>query len=68
LALGVNTEICFCFGTGKNEKFLRKINGENNFFEKILALEHPRFIIQYKNKEKDFYIAKYLKAFEMARS
>ncbi len=61
---GVSTDVCFCFGTGKNEKFLRTLNEEYKFFKKIMALEHPRFIMQYKFKTKESYVEKYLKAFE----
>ncbi|MEO8853905.1 MAG: DUF4918 domain-containing protein, partial [Ginsengibacter sp.] len=67
IGFGVETDICFCFGTGKNEKFLRKINEEFGFFKKIVALEHPRFIMQYKSKFKQFYIDKYLEAFGKVR-
>lgn len=63
IKLGISTDVCFCFGTGKNEKFLKKLNEEYRFFKKIIALEHPRFIMQYKFKTKDLYIEKYLKAF-----
>src|SRR5476649_420422 len=41
IALGGNTDVCFCFGTGKNESFLRRLNNEHGFFRKIIALEHP---------------------------
>jgi hypothetical protein len=63
---GINTDtcFCFCFGNGKNEKFLRKMNDEHHFFKKIIALEHPRFIVQYKSKTKQQYIDKYIAAFE----
>lgn len=64
IALGVNTDVCICFGTGKNENFLQRINEEHRFFEKIIALEHPRFIMQYKASNKQFYIDKYLSAFQ----
>lgn len=63
IALGVKTDVCFCFGTGKNEKFLRLLNEREQFFGKIVALEHPRFIVQYKSKSKQLYIDKYLTAF-----
>lgn len=63
IAMGVETDICFCFGTGKNEKFLTEVNRQYNFFDKIVALEHPRYIMQYKSKMKHEYIARYLKAF-----
>ena len=67
IELGINTATCFCFGTGKNEKFLRQLNEENKFFKKIVALEHPRFIVQYKSKRKQFYIDKYMSAFGQGR-
>jgi len=63
IKLGVHTEVCFCFWTGKNEQFLRKVNDEHKFFGKIVALEHPRFIMQYKTKSKQEYIDKYISAF-----
>ena len=63
IKLGIETDVCFCFGTGKNEKFLNKINDEYHFFKRIVALEHPRFIMQYKAKSKEKYVEKYLDAF-----
>jgi len=63
VALGISTDVCFCFGTGKNENILRRLNNEHGFFKKIVALEHPRFIMQYKAMSKQFYIDKYLSAF-----
>jgi len=62
LSFGVERDVCFCLGTGKNEKFLRDLNNRYGFFERIVALEHPRYIMQYKNKRKEEYIAKYLEA------
>jgi len=64
LSFGVNREVCFCLGTGKNEKYLRDLNARYGFFQKIVALEHPRYIMQYKNKTKQDYIAKYMEAFQ----
>ncbi len=63
IALGVKTDVCFCFGTGKNENFLQGLNREHGFFKKIVALEHPRFIVQYKTASKQLYIDKYIAAF-----
>jgi hypothetical protein len=60
LSLGINTEVCFCLGTGKNEVFLRKLNNKHGFFRSVIALEHPRFIMQYKSKQKDYFIEKYI--------
>ncbi len=58
---GVDTSVCYCLGTGKNETFLRKLNKEHHFFGEIVPLEHPRFIMQYKAKLKEQYIKKYIR-------
>ncbi len=63
IKLGVHTDLAFCFGTGKNEQFLRKLNENYRFFKEIVPLEHPRFIMQYKLRQKQMYISKYLTAF-----
>jgi len=60
---GIKTDVCFCFGKGKNEKFFKALNDEKNFFERIVALEHPRFVMQYRLKSKQVYIDKYLETF-----
>jgi len=60
LDFGVDTEVCYCLGTGKNYKFLKKLNESHSFFGEIVPLEHPRYIMQYKAKLKTEYIEKYL--------
>jgi hypothetical protein len=67
IALGIKTDVCFCLGTGKNESYLRKLNEEHRFFKQVIALEHPRFIMQYKATTKQFYIDKYVGAFKSVR-
>ena len=67
IALGIKTDVCFCFGTGKNEKFLRLLNDKYGFFKSIVALEHPRFVMQYKSKSKQEFIDKYIQAFKKIR-
>jgi len=65
--MGVAADTCFCFGTGKNEKYLRKLNDEHQFFKNLVVLEHPRFIMQYKMRSKQFYIDKYVEAFRSVK-
>ncbi|WP_428657764.1 uracil-DNA glycosylase family protein [Runella sp.] len=64
IEIGVSTDVCFCMGTGKNETFLRALNKKYAFFDEIIALEHPRFVMQYKSTFKQHYIDKYLAAFK----
>jgi hypothetical protein len=63
LDLGIERDVCFCLGTGKNFKYLLQLNNELHIFNEIVPLEHPRFIMQYKLKQKKVYIEKYLSAF-----
>jgi hypothetical protein len=65
IEFGIKTDICFCFGNGKNEKFLRALNEEKGLFKTIVALEYPRFVMQYKAKTKQQYIDKYISAFNL---
>lgn len=65
ISLGVSTEVCWCLGTGKNEKFLRKLNEEHRFFGKVIALEHPRYIMQYRSVSRADYVKKYLTLLDM---
>ena len=60
---GVDTSRAFCLGTGKNFKYLQTLNEKYRLFNKIIPLEHPRYIMQYKNRMKRDYIIKYLSAF-----
>jgi hypothetical protein len=62
IEMGVYTDVCFCLGTGKNERVLRKLNEQYNFFKKIVALDHPRFIVQYKSAKMQEYVEKYVLA------
>ncbi len=59
IQIGLNTEEVFVLGK-KNATFIQQINKTEKLFRKISILEHPRFIQQYKSKEKQLYINKYL--------
>ena len=60
LKLGISRKKCFCIGEGKNLNFLSKLNEEHQWFEEIVPLAHPRFIMQYKRKSVSKYIDEYL--------
>ena len=59
--LGLNTSEVFVLGK-KNAVFVEKLNKIEKMFDKLTVLEHPRYIQQYKSKEKELYIDKYLLA------
>jgi len=60
LEFPIKRDTCFCLGSGKNFEFLSELNAEHKFFARIVPLDHPRFVMQYKSKQKQLYIGKYL--------
>jgi hypothetical protein len=50
LSWGLNRKVCFSLGEGENFKFIQKLNDKYNFFQEVIALPHPRFIMQYRRK------------------
>ncbi len=60
---GASKDFVICLGR-KNGIYLKKINDENKFFDKIILLDHPRYIMQYKRKSFEKYIDDYLAAFK----
>lgn len=61
ISLNLDTSEVFILGK-KNADFISKLNEGAHLFDKMTVLEHPRYIQQYKSKEKDVYIDKYILA------
>ncbi|MFY7814254.1 MAG: SMUG2 DNA glycosylase family protein [Chryseobacterium taeanense] len=61
ISLDLDMSEVFIMGK-KNADFISKLNDEADLFEKMTVLEHPRYIQQYKSKEKQLYIDKYILA------
>jgi len=61
VSLGIDTSKVFVLGK-KNADFIQKLNSEAKLFDELKILEHPRYIQQYKSKEKQLYIDKYILA------
>lgn len=64
LSLGFTRDHCICIGGEKNFKFLSSLNAAHKWFERITPLPHPRFIMQYRRKQKQDYIKEYLEALQ----
>lgn len=61
ISLGLDTSEVFVLGK-KNGTFIQQLNQKEKLFGQLTVLEHPRFIQQYKSREKPLYIDKYLAA------
>ena len=60
--MGMRTDVVLCIGTGLNAKSFTALNGRLKLFDRIVALEHPRYVMQYKAKQLDRYIGKYVQS------
>jgi hypothetical protein len=58
--MGLNTNRIFCVGEAENFKALHRLNETGRYFREIVPLPHPRFIMQYRRKQVDEYVALYL--------
>ncbi|MDH2390123.1 DUF4918 family protein [Streptomyces sp. HNM0663] len=67
LAFGTDTSVCYCIGSGENFRFLSKVNEDERFFQRIVPLDHPRFITQYNRDREEEFAEKFLSAFREQR-
>lgn len=61
IKLGLDTSEVYILGK-KNAKFIQKLNMKAQLFKKMIVLDHPRYIQQYKFKERELYIDAYINA------
>jgi hypothetical protein len=60
LEFGIDTRVCACLGNNKNYRYLEQLNREKRYFGKIIPLEHPRYIMQYRARQKEEYIRRFV--------
>ena len=54
-----HNEVIFSIGQGKNVKYLEYLNKKYQLFGEVVALPHPRWILQYRRKRKDEFLDLY---------
>lgn len=59
LQFGAYRDVAFSIGKGKNFTYLNQLNKQHNWFNRIVALPHPRWVMQYRRKNKSLHIEKY---------
>jgi hypothetical protein len=55
IAMGCSRDRVLILGRGTNAEFFRRLNAHHEWFEIVYAVDHPRFILQYRRKEEDLY-------------
>ncbi len=59
---GMRRDVVLCIGAGRNADHLNRVNERLGLFGRIIALEHPRYVMQYKARQLDLYVQRYLAA------
>ena len=63
ISFGMDQELGYVLGK-KNLRYVEKLNKKEQLFERLLVLDHPRYIQQYRSKERDLFIDRYIRAFK----
>lgn len=63
LKFGSMRDKAFVLGEGQNFKFISRLNERKGYFREIIPLPHPRWILQYRRKQKQEFIEAYAAAF-----
>ena len=63
IALGGRRDHAIVLGRGPNMKFITRLNVEHGFFQEIHPLEHPRAIMQYRRRQLEHYLSRYVEVF-----
>ncbi|GAB4014670.1 uracil-DNA glycosylase family protein [Spirosoma koreense] len=56
---GYDRRVGVCLGR-KNETYLRRLNDQQGFFDRIVSLDHPRYILQYRSRDVNTYLEQYI--------
>ena len=59
--MGLRSDVAVSLGK-RNGKFLNRLNDELGLFEKIIILDHPRYLMQYRRRDLAANVAQYVEA------
>lgn len=59
-------EVAIILGSGKLRTIAQELNTEYGFFDRLLYVEHPRFVAQYRRRQIDGYVERYVRTYHEA--
>ncbi len=60
------TRIALSVGQGQNYQFFQKANRDKGWFEEIWPLPHPRWVMQYRRRQKNSFVERYVERLTQA--
>ena len=67
LRIGANRDLAICIGEGDNFRYFNELNDENSWFKDVVALPHPRWIMQYRRRVLNTFINRYVETLYSVR-
>lgn len=64
IKIGASRKVAVCIGEGDNFKYFNGLNQEQGWFERIVALPHPRWVMQYRRKQLATFINRYVETLQ----
>ena len=64
IKIGASRKVAVCIGKGDNFKYFNGLNLEQGWFERIVALPHPRWVMQYRRKQLATFINRYVETLQ----
>ncbi|MEM8526241.1 MAG: uracil-DNA glycosylase family protein [Bacteroidota bacterium] len=65
---GCSSKAAICMGQGKNYAYFKQLNEQHQFFEEVIPLPHPRWVMQYRRKRKEEFVEQYREVLERIAS
>jgi hypothetical protein len=62
IAMGARSDVAIVLGKGENLRFVERMNERHRLFGELVALEHPRWVMQYRRPRIDEYADAYATA------
>jgi hypothetical protein len=60
IAIGARRDLAIVIGSGTNKTILDSLNAKHQWFERLEVLDHPRYIMQYRRQQLDYYLERYV--------
>lgn len=60
LAFGGDRRVAICIGKGQNAAYFQRLNERYQFFDTIIPLPHPRWVMQYRRKQMETFRREYV--------
>lgn len=67
MSMPILRDVAWCLGMGKNSEYLQALNAERGYFGEIIALPHPRYVVQYQSRHTARHLREFIEKLSISR-